>query len=457
MTIQLRTSNQVQLRFKATHLLCAVLTLLITQVWRSSDSANLLYKIGHGLTFDNAFIANFKNQSSEEEKVDNNIADNDDNGEIPLNITYRACCGLGHRLARQAAAYHLAVGLKLTKLNVFWVPSCGVNGLFAELFGTDYIPINKNIKISFPFEHGWLDRSTKTKTNSTEEEIAHWTISNEPPGYNRIPTGDGYKEQVYAEVAMYRTMMDMFVYKDRIKSFQQRHSFDNHTVIGLHVRHGNGETGDFSRKGRQMKVPEELWFANVASMLYNYIRIDARFQRKPPMIFLATDGPLRLQEMLSSCLNHEVPVVMFPQNRVEEGNGVSYDKNEKDCVGSWASQLIDMIILAQSDMVIAGQYSSFSESLPLSVQFDKVRKAERQDEAAERHGVFCEVGDDGSNMVCYDDYVEWVQRRSTIPLVGNASGSKHTFRYTTKFIDHNGMQNFLDDVKNLKCYPADRC
>jgi hypothetical protein len=316
------------------------------------------------------------------------------------------------------------------------------------------------LNITFPFNIDWLEK--KKTTNSTKS----WIFGNYPVAMfdrpQQVPN-DAYEGQVRAEASMYRIMMDRFVYKDEVLAFQRNHSFDRHTVIGLHLRHGNGETGDFANKGREMKVPEEVWLANFASMIFNYTRTDSRFQSKPPLVFLATDGPSRLKDILESDLNHEIPVVTVPQPRVAEGEGVSYNKGGEDCVSSWAAQLKDQILLGQSDMVVAGTYSSFSHTLPASMQFDKVRRIENREKAwrdhnsnvtpnstdnKQRHGVFCEVGGDGSKMQCFDDYLEWVLRRSTIPLVGNPKGMDHAFRYTGKFIDRENMQSFLDKAEN---------
>jgi hypothetical protein len=242
-------------------------------------------------------------------------------------------------LGRQVPAYHLAAGLELDKLYVFWGNNCGVNDLFAQLFGTNYLPISNNLNITFPFNIDWLEeKKTTNSTNSTQEttQKISWIFGNYPVAMfdrpQQVPN-DAYEGQVRAEASMYRVMMDRFVYKDEVLAFQRNHSFDRHTVIGLHLRHGNGETGDFADKGREMKVPEGVWLANFVSMIFNYTRTDSRFQSKPPLIFLATDGPSRLKDILESDLNHEVPVVMVPQPRVAEGEGVSYNKGGEDILG----------------------------------------------------------------------------------------------------------------------------
>ena len=36
------------------------------------------------------------------------------------------------------------------------------------------------------------------------------------------------------------------------RGFIKEHKFDQHFVMGLHVRAGNGEVGDFTRKGREL-------------------------------------------------------------------------------------------------------------------------------------------------------------------------------------------------------------
>jgi hypothetical protein len=61
-------------------------------------------------------------------------------------------------------------------------------------------------------------------------------------------------------------MVNRFQFYDEVASYKERSTFSQYTVIGLHVRAGNKERGDFKRKKRN--IPNiEKWMVNVGKLL----------------------------------------------------------------------------------------------------------------------------------------------------------------------------------------------
>ncbi|KAL3924075.1 MAG: hypothetical protein SGARI_006101 [Bacillariaceae sp.] len=126
--------------------------------------------------------------------------------------------------------------------------------------------------------------------------------------------------------------------------------------------------------------------------------------------------------------------------------------------------MIDMILLAGSDVVIAGQYSSFTQTIPLAYQFEKAKKRKtlpqnnNTEQAANStmpsSGLFCNVGAHATVMECFDDYSEWMMGKSSLPLVGDPGGQKQNFKNLVMMPVHKMM---LRDVleRKLKALPVD--
>ena len=88
---------------------------------------------------------------------------------------------------------------------------------------------------------------------------------------------------------------------------------------------------------------------------------------------------------------------------MKEGAGVSYrfkHATPEACYQSWSNQFMDMTLLSASDTVIAGMYSSFTQSMPLRMMI--------ANPVAENNKRFCEVGKTGENMHCMTSYSDWL-------------------------------------------------
>ena len=355
-----------------------------------------------------------------------------------MKVIYKGCSGLGHRLARMSNAYHFTKAMNLEFMEVDWKVCKGSTDeesvrIFEYLFGSRFLKIPTTVPISklYPWFRSVQVSPEANASSTAKREIAfpcEVTGYHLKGRYNRTELPDtNYYGKLDSDYEMFSTMIEMFEHQHNnvVGSFQKANRFEDHTVIGLHLRGGNGESGGFLRQDREIPNPEK-WLANMATLLSNFTKADPRFQKKPPLIFVATDTPSFIEKMTKLLEPHSIPVVSFSQTRVPEGSGISafYEHSSaKDCLDTWKSQLIDMIMLAQSDLVAAGMYSSFTQILPLSLQFRKIQE-QKQEKNPQNPlpGIFCEIGPDGSMMDCYNDFFEWrIIKRSSLPTWGNTT------------------------------------
>jgi hypothetical protein len=356
--------------------------------------------------------------------------------EEDLQLVIRGVMGLGHRLTRLAAAFHMTKAVNYSHLIVSWGWECGINSngdpdIFDNLFGKGPLvvkpaPPNRPV---FPN----LSVVRRTTQNSTNKLVR---IINDIPGYmvagarsSSINIDDVRKHHFYDKLAsdfeFYSQLIALFRFHEQVRDFMRRHEFDKHTIVGLHVRTGNGEKGDFVKKRRGI-VDVDGWVQNASFLLRTF----SQNLTKSAKIFLATDTP-GLAEKLANA-TRSLPFIVVDQARPAVGTGVSYVNNwnkKDDCHNGWISQFMDMVLLSLSDVVISGRYSSFTQSMPLVMMLGS--KAAATDDV-KRNGlnktssggndeeylrsrmdprnpsnVFCEMGKAANGMHCYDDFFEW--------------------------------------------------
>jgi len=145
------------------------------------------------------------------------------------------------------------------------------------------------------------------------------------------------------------------------------------------------------------------------------------------------DTPSIVDKLINTLAPYNISVVTFPQYRVQEGNGVSYynnySGNSTKCLNAWKSQVMDMTLLSTCHVVIAGQYSSFTQSMPLSI----VLANTTTNITEVSKSWFCEVGMRGDVIKCFNNYAQWIQRTSALPLIGNITSPLQTFHPQTMF------------------------
>jgi hypothetical protein len=263
------------------------------------------------------------------------------------------------------------------------------------------------------------------------------------------------RERRDSDVRFYLSLRERFRFRSRIDDFRRRHfgqqRFDSNSgtkqmqgeasgrprsskppvVLGVHVRTGNGEGGDFVKKGRTV-VDLDAWLESLARLL-------AEKQQKvgspgdAVVVFVATDTPSvvpKLKALLDmdhpsnsssiSSTRMHTTVVSLDQPRPVEGSGVMFgqrsgvhNRDGTTCAEGWASVVSDMILLSHADAVIATRPSSFTQTLPLSLVFDSSMGFGRTPKE------FCEVNAATTDMRCYRSYMDWCCNGTTRYSLGN--------------------------------------
>eukprot|EP00536_Pseudo-nitzschia_multiseries_P011191 jgi/Psemu1/28122/gm1.28122_g len=431
--------------------------------------------------------------------------DDKEQKEKPLrHILYSACCGLGHRLKRQAAAFRAAKMMGAPHLWVKWGRNCKVASvktgskidLFDLLFGSgpmvfdeDASEATTNLSPSQSLEGTALTITTgnttlqerakngintrekrKNKKLSTFLRRRYEAVSkglrtngtipflNGAPGFNFKCPGRNLTREIVlnnaiSDLKFYEQLRSLFRFNDKIEYFAQKmHRFSERITVGIHIRTGNGEKGDFQKKKRGFEDLDQ-WLVNMVELIHQLsLRIESAAVAKAnatdghdyehphelrPLIFVATDDPSAVEKIAAAANPLNISAVAFPQLRLGNGTGVTYNAkfdSSNNCLASWASQFIDASLLGATDVMIAGRYSSFSQSLPLTSIFsDSIVAAAAAATKKQTGGnvianttsaaknasrfanrMFCEANHPGDGMRCYDDYVDWATNENMI-------------------------------------------
>ena len=335
----------------------------------------------------------------------------------PNRLIHLAIFGLGHRLTRTTTAWHLAKKLKLAEMKFLW-GTCGDDHatgqkIFPHLFGDDIL--------SLP--------STEVEDNGKpvgrgKEILVRNDVYGYVPGqdfkdlhlplskaiYHDGPQGP-FMNKLESDVQLYKILRDRYVYKDQVISFMKKHKFSDHTVLGVHLRVGNGEKTHFEYSGRGVSNEMEFvsnFFKNIVPMFIQKTQISypARFSSmKPPLIFLATDTASLVPSIVNYTESFGVKTAVLPQIRVKEKGGVTFKALQgagTKCLEGWQAMFSDMLLLSHADVLIATRHSSFTQSLPISLVFDRTK--------GESGPHFCEVSDTALSMVCLEDLATWLFR-----------------------------------------------
>ncbi len=135
------------------------------------------------------------------------------------------------------------------------------------------------------------------------------------------------------------------------------HRMKGHHLIGLHIRHGNGE-GDFRAHFRQREISDFETFMDLVVRVVE--RFGTRRFKGTFGVFLATDSP-----RVIDCFKDRFELLITrPVWRPEEGAGVDFDhafrRGTESGIRSAADALIDMLLLAKCDAVMMTRFTSFA-------------------------------------------------------------------------------------------------
>ena len=171
-------------------------------------------------------------------------------------------------------------------------------------------------------------------------------------------------------------------------------------------RAGNGEQTHFAEAGRYL-ANETEFVANMLELLKHFI-VERRFP-KPPLLFLATDTPYLIPSISNTTRTFGVETVVLHQIRLEAKAGVTFSAlkgQDAKCLLGWRAMVSDMLLLADSDVLLAARHSSFTQSLPLSLVFDRKENLP----LPEQKDTFCEMSSNATRMTCFDDILTWLFR-----------------------------------------------
>ena len=111
------------------------------------------------------------------------------------------------------------------------------------------------------------------------------------------------------------------------------HRFAAHTVISLHVRAGNGETGDFEIKRRGIGNLQR-YVSNIENLLD--LHREQHKLSKPMLLFLVTYTPLVREMIAIDMQQYDMTVVVYPH--AFETSGVTSEVRSSDCcLRGWES------------------------------------------------------------------------------------------------------------------------
>ncbi|MDA4846344.1 nodulation protein NodZ [Hoeflea poritis] len=145
-------------------------------------------------------------------------------------------------------------------------------------------------------------------------------------------------------------------FEHQIADFLEQ-NFSGRRVVGVHVRHGNGESGHFQNAGRSISDLDHL-IQDIKTKLYRYLKDNYT-------LFLATDSPAVLDGFQRNSLKY----VARKQWRPPADSGASLVKGS-ECpdgeVVNAANAWIDMYLLGCCDVTYFAK-GSFMNSLPVQM------------------------------------------------------------------------------------------
>lgn len=282
-----------------------------------------------------------------------------------------------------------------------------------------------------------------------------------------------------SDVDFYHRLVDNYQFKEELREFQTQHKWNERPlVVGLHLRAGNGEDAHFTESGRDssLDIDESTMIARLIQLTnmamirekkrLRDLNLDLGQDRQEyekngvlrPLLFVATDTahllPLVDKMINQGTIKEEsgrnnstlptagaLEVVTWPQDRLPKNSGVSFDTLQgkgESCLQGWRSAMSDALLLSTVDVLIAAKRSTFTQSLPLSLGFDRNREKDNADdmnnaffshgrdekdsnrvfERAEEMAIgrdtrfsFCEVSElDFIDMTCFADARTWLFR-----------------------------------------------
>jgi len=268
-------------------------------------------------------------------------------------------CGLGHRLIRNGKIYHRARSAGF-RVGVFWFP-------FEELFSSEpdlfARPDDRKFQNRFTNEPGnirvvrGLDAKSSVIKNSDKQSEPYLNFdilshSNLSHGWRQVFEESSKDYLINFYICLLERLRENWI--EEIEQFLQK--YRKKELVGLHMRTGNGETGDFTIKKRGISKQ---------AILDNFLEhLGTKADPADVVIFVATDDP-----SVYAYLNEysEFPTARFtqflPEKGIVTGNMVSekeFDEiDNEQRVRSFYESFVDMCMLGFCRDLHVSAYSSF--------------------------------------------------------------------------------------------------
>ena len=135
-------------------------------------------------------------------------------------VDYLACCGIGHRLVRMSAAYHLAREIQFG-LRAFW-GTCGGVEIFQYLFGPQPQEDLENVT------------SVNQRIPANNEVFGHDT----PRKGSKNSNCSCSQRKEFNDIRFYSSLRDRFRMRHVVDDFVRQNFHDASFIIGIHIRAG---------------------------------------------------------------------------------------------------------------------------------------------------------------------------------------------------------------------------
>jgi hypothetical protein len=308
--------------------------------------------------------------------------------------------GLGHRLLRHAGAAYSA-RVKGMAIRGYWSETVFHNDT-KDLFLMLFDPYTRE-------DFAYVNHTNKTLEYNNElgpdgASIVGTRYTGGLEGQECLCTND----EVQVHYSFFLQLRNKYVRRDIVQAFMRQYNYAKHTVFGIHIRAGSGRRTIFTKRTRDIPYEPESWVRSLLTALRtNY---PEETLPRPPLICIVTDDQ-RYETLFSRELNEQGldwPVVRLDKKSVNLSQASADEEVE-----AWHSMLQKSFILSHSNILIAGTYSSFTQSLPLYLTL------EGPEERRVARDTFCEVvdrtkaeGDRNASipklqMYCYNHMMQW--------------------------------------------------
>jgi len=161
------------------------------------------------------------------------------------------------------------------------------------------------------------------------------------------------------------------------------------------------------------------------------------------MVYVGTDtGSVVKKLHAASNTTCQIPFVTSDQAHPEEGKGVTWssrttDDNSGECLKGWEDRFLDMYLFTRCNSVMAGTFSSFTQTAPLSFMMHKAKQFQQEENDTRLSGqqhphYFCDIGNDGDRMDCATTLVEWLRQTPNMTW-GALDAAKQSMKHAITF------------------------